>query len=58
LRDDIRGCEDAGDFGPRFIALARSVYFENDRRAQIKRRINDLLGARIVEEKSYGLDKH
>ena len=41
------------DFGPAFIQLARSVYRENDRRAAVKRRINDLLGSKIVEEKSY-----
>jgi hypothetical protein len=36
-----------------FISLARSVYFENDERALIKRRINMKLGSNIVEEKSY-----
>ena len=29
------------------------LYFENDERAAIKRRINDQLGSTIVEEKSY-----
>ncbi len=53
IEDDIRRCEQDGDFGPRFVELARSVYRTNDRRAALKRRINDLLGARIVEEKSY-----
>jgi hypothetical protein len=53
VEDDIRRCEQAGDFGPRFVDLARSVYHTNDRRAALKRRINDLLGARLVEEKSY-----
>jgi len=33
--------------------LARAVYFENDERAAIKRRINTTLGSKIVEEKSY-----
>jgi hypothetical protein len=33
--------------------LARSVYRHNDRRAAIKRMINELLGSRIIEEKSY-----
>ena len=45
--------ERAGDFGPRFIELARSVYLTNDRRAAVKREINELLGSRIQEEKSY-----
>ena len=51
--DDIRTCEREGDFGPRFIKLSRSVYETNDRRAAIKRRINERLGSEIVEEKSY-----
>jgi tetratricopeptide (TPR) repeat protein len=53
VEDDIRLCERNEDFGPRFIELARSVYRENDLRAALKRRINDLLGSEIVEEKSY-----
>jgi len=53
IEDDIRACEAARDFGPRFIELARSVYIENDERAAIKRRINLALGSTIVEEKSY-----
>lgn len=53
IEDDIRDCERAGDFGPRFIQLARSVYRTNDVRADLKRRINLLLGSRLVEEKSY-----
>jgi hypothetical protein len=43
----------AGRLGERFIALARSVYQQNDRRAAIKRRINERLGSEIIEEKSY-----
>ena len=35
--DDIRLCEREGDFGPRFVELARSVYQQNDRRAALKR---------------------
>jgi hypothetical protein len=53
VEDEIRLAERAGDFGPRFVALARSVYRTNDRRAALKRSINDLLGSRLVEEKSY-----
>jgi Family of unknown function (DUF6165) len=53
IEDDIRLCEKAGDFGPRFIELARAVYVTNDKRALVKRKINDLLGSAIVEEKSY-----
>ena len=53
IEDDIRDCERAGDFGPRFVALARGVYRTNDQRAAIKREINELLRADIVEEQSY-----
>ena len=53
IEDDIRLCEAARDFGERFIELARSVYKVNDRRGQCKRRINELLGSGIVEEKCY-----
>ena len=42
IEDEIRKCEHEGDFGPRFVALARSVYRENDTRAAIKRTINTL----------------
>lgn len=53
VEDEIRDCERAKDFGDTFIRLARAVYFTNDRRAEIKRRVNDLLGSALVEEKSY-----
>lgn len=53
IEDDIRDCEHAGDFGARFIELARSVYIRNDKRAEIKREINSVLGSALVEEKSY-----
>ncbi len=53
IEDDIRACEAAKDFGPRFIELARSVYKQNDRRALVKKKINTYCGSTIVEEKSY-----
>lgn len=53
IEDDIRDCERAGDFGPRFIQLARAVYQTNDRRAALKREVNLRLGSRLIEEKSY-----
>ena len=53
IEDDIRDCERNGDFGPEFIRLARAVYVTNDRRADVKKKINLLLGSSIVEEKSY-----
>ena len=52
IEDAIRECERGGDFGPRFVALARSVYQTNDRRAEIKRRINERLGSKILEAES------
>lgn len=53
IEDDIRDCERRRDFGPKFVELARSVYKSNDRRAALKRQINELLGSRLIEEKSY-----
>ena len=53
IEDDIRECESRQDLGLRFISLARSVYKTNDRRAALKRQINELLDSAIVEEKSY-----
>ena len=53
IEDDIRECERQGDFGPRFVELARAVYRRNDERAAIKRRINEQCGSELVEEKSY-----
>jgi len=53
IEDDIRRCEAQKDFGPRFIKLARAVYRTNDRRAELKKQINLLTGASIIEEKSY-----
>jgi hypothetical protein len=53
IEDDIRDKERAQAFDAEFIRLARAVYFENDERAAIKRRINAKLGSAIVEEKSY-----
>lgn len=53
IEDAIRVEEAGGRFGERFIELARSVYFINDERAAIKKRVNLALGSRFVEEKSY-----
>lgn len=53
IEDEIRDCERHGDFGDRFVELARAVYHKNDRRAALKRDLNERLGSRLVEEKSY-----
>jgi len=53
IEDDIRDKERQQSFDQGFIDLARSVYFENDTRANIKREINLKLGSDLIEEKSY-----
>lgn len=53
VEDEIRDEERAKRFTEKFIELARAVYFTNDERAAIKKRVNTLLGSSIVEEKSY-----
>ena len=53
IEDDIRVCERENDFGDKFIELARGVYKNNDKRSGLKREINELLGSRLIEEKSY-----
>jgi hypothetical protein len=53
IEAEIRDCERRGDFGPRFIALARAVYTNNDERARLKSEINRLTGSALTEEKSY-----
>ncbi|HIY71624.1 MAG TPA: hypothetical protein H9827_09165 [Candidatus Luteimonas excrementigallinarum] len=53
IEDEIRLKEKAGQFDEEFVRLARSVYFENDERARIKKEINLALGSSFVEEKSY-----
>ncbi len=53
IEDDIRDCERSKDFGDAFIELARDVYKTNDKRARLKREINELLGSTLIEEKSY-----
>ena len=53
IEDNIRAEDAAGRFGERFIELARAVYVTNDRRADLKKRINLATGSDLVEEKSY-----
>jgi hypothetical protein len=53
IEDDIRDKERAGQFDADFIALARSVYRTNDARAALKKEVDQLLGSRLTEEKSY-----
>lgn len=53
IEDDIRILEKGQRFDDEFVQLARSVYFENDERAHIKKEINLALGSAYIEEKSY-----
>lgn len=53
IEDDIRNKERQQMFDNDFIQLARSVYITNDERSRIKRKINDLFGSELVEEKGY-----
>ncbi|MEG2803833.1 DUF6165 family protein [Stenotrophomonas sp.] len=53
IEDNIRLQDKAQAFDEDFIALARSVYLQNDQRARIKKDINLALGSGYVEEKSY-----
>ncbi len=53
IEDRIRELEKAKDFGAEFIEVARSVYFTNDLRSEVKRKINELTNSALIEEKSY-----
>lgn len=53
IEDEIRLLERDKNFGDRFIELARAVYQTNDRRAALKKAINEMLGSELTEEKSY-----
>ena len=53
IEDQIRIKEKNKEFDNIFIELARSVYFTNDKRSEIKKRINRLSNSEINEEKSY-----
>ena len=53
IEDDIRDKERVKEFDERFIEIARAVYFTNDKRSEVKKKLNLHLGSEIVEEKSY-----
>ena len=53
VEDQIRIKEKNKEFDNTFIELARSVYFKNDKRAEIKKSINRLSNSEITEEKFY-----
>jgi len=53
IEDDIRNKERKKEFDEEFIKLARSVYFTNDKRSEIKKEINLKTESEFIEEKSY-----
>jgi hypothetical protein len=53
IEDHIRDMERKKDFGEDFVSTARSVYFRNDKRSEIKREINIRTSSGLIEEKSY-----
>jgi predicted nucleic acid-binding Zn-ribbon protein len=53
IEDQIRAKEAQSSFDQQFIALARSIYINNDERAKLKRQINKLMNSELVEEKQY-----
>jgi len=53
IEDKIRICEQNKDFGKNFIELARGVYFNNDKRAELKNEINEILKSNIREIKQF-----
>ena len=53
VEDKLRDHEYKNKFNQNFVKLARKVYFLNDKRSKIKKEINESLGSKIIEEKSY-----
>jgi hypothetical protein len=53
IEDHIRDLERNKDFGDDFVQTARSVYFRNDKRSDIKKEINIKTASGLTEEKSY-----
>ncbi len=53
IEDHIRDLERDKEFGDDFVQTARSIYFINDERSNVKRKINEVTGSMLFEEKSY-----
>jgi|TARA_B110000967_G_scaffold146517_1_gene149972 predicted nuclease with TOPRIM domain len=53
IENEKRLAEKNSNFDEKFIELSRSVYKNNDERAQIKLKINNILGSNIKEVKSH-----
>jgi len=53
IEDKLRIKELKQEFDSDFIQLARNVYFQNDIRSELKRKINIMTKSTIIEEKDY-----
>ena len=53
IEDELRELEKKQDFGERFVELSRSVYITNDKRARIKKMINEETNSDYKEIKLY-----
>jgi len=53
IEDDLRVLEKSQDFDETFIELARSVYITNDKRARVKKEINEKYKSTYQEVKCY-----
>ena len=53
IEDKIRILESEKKFDEEFISVARSVYFINDDRFDLKKKINETFGSDVAEEKEY-----
>jgi predicted nucleic acid-binding Zn-ribbon protein len=53
IEDKIRQKEQRREFDEEFVKLARSVYITNDKRAELKRKINEETGSHYKEIKLY-----
>ena len=53
IEDNIRLKEKEKNFDDKFIELARAVYYTNDKRCDVKKKINVLFNSTIHEVKNY-----
>ena len=53
IEDKLRDKEKLKQFDDEFIELARSVYFTNDERANVKKKLNEITNSKFTEENSY-----
>ena len=53
IENEKRICEKNSDFKENFIKLSRNEYIENDKRAKVKSKINEILDSNIKEVKQH-----